>query len=489
MTTETTPEFMQTFTLWANNLPYYLDGPTFAKMSKKCGKMMGEGKTQGTLVQRVRTDTITAFINACQLQPFKVTKNTAFELQDIASEWEVATLSKFVRDYIKSKDLTRPVAGNAIAEMLEHCKNKHYLETDVIACANCINTALDDDNFLKAPPELIFRSVLLALQKKVDSDEKGEVVNKDKLIEFVITLFNENAQAAAPLISLIDFQSLTPDQLDGIFQCPVIHEENVNFFLAWALSNLRSKAERDRVQSESRHTSEMSVMRELVQNAQTTAAEKMKEEHDAKYQELTERINTQAEELKLLEEETEELGDIIEKTLQEHNEKLEELEGLVDKMKNAADDYKEMASNLPKILKDEVTKEFEPIKEEFNNQLKENTELHNAELQKIKEDVEAKALDAHGKSDALAGDVVKRNKNLSSQNGRISELKASLSVKIINDKLRYCKHLRDKENKFAPFQKRSGFWGVSSKQARAADDHITEINKRLVELCPLDGFE
>ena len=158
-------------------------------------------------------------------------------------------------------------------------------------------------------------------------------------------------------------------------------------------------------------------------------------------------------------------------------------------MKVASDDYKEMASNLPKILKDEVSKEFEPIKEAFETRFKELNETHTNELEKIKETIEAPTAEAHQKSDALAGDVVKRNKTLSQQNGRISELKASLSVKIINDKLRYCKHIRDKENKFQPFQKRSGFWGVSAKQARAADDHITEINKRLTELCPLDGFE
>mgnify|MGYP001088814384 CR=1 FL=1 len=72
MQTTTNLEFMKIFTLWANNQPYDLDGPTFAKMSKKCGKLMSEGKTQGEFAM-IQLQLLSQHVNSNHLKLQKVT--------------------------------------------------------------------------------------------------------------------------------------------------------------------------------------------------------------------------------------------------------------------------------------------------------------------------------------------------------------------------------------------------------------------------------
>lgn len=471
---------MKIFTLWANNQPYDLDGPTFAKMSKKCGKLMSEGKTQGDLKLRVRNDTITAFIAACQLQPFKVTKSNAFELQAAASEWEVATLSKFVKDYINSKKLTPLGDVDPVAQLLKNCAKKNYLETDIIAVANIVNQALDDPRFLEAPPEMIFQILQLADQNEI---------NNQQLVNFVITLFNANPQTASPLISLIDFSILSKDQTDGIFQCPEIHEQNVNFFIAWALSNLRKKADRERVHVDSSHFSEISVMNEVVTKGQNKAADKLKEEHDDQLKKLKERCQRQEEEIRQLEKETEFQQNTLQRKIKEHGQKLKQLENEIAKIVNFTNEYENMVNNFPTILRGEVDQEIQPINRQIAEKMAEVAERNNQELHKIQDEYDQPVEDEKQKTEGMQEDVSQRIKKVSNETARISDLKASLAIKMVKDKMQYGKHIREKERKFASFETRNGFWGVSAAQAKEAAQHLKEISTRLQNLCPLDGFE
>ncbi|OHT05763.1 hypothetical protein TRFO_26443 [Tritrichomonas foetus] len=477
---DSTPDFMRVFTLWANNRPYDLDGPTFSRMSKKCGKLMQQGQTQGVLVRRVRNDTITAFVAACQLQPFKVTRNSAFELLDIAYEWEVATLIKFVNDYVSSKGISRPHDVDCIAELLKHCNKKNYAESDIIAVSNIVNTALADPRLPQVPPEMDFRILLAADQRSID---------QQLLLDFVITLFNENAQAAAPLISLIDFSRLTHDQSEGIFQCPEIHEENVNFFISWALSSLRAKADRERAQADARHFAEISTMRELVQKAQINAINKVKAEHAEREKVVRNRIESQNKEIEELLNITKQQANQLKTKEEEHEKRLKKLSDMIEKMTIQAKDFDEQIKHMPEIIKQEVTDEITPIRESITNDINDANDHNTDELHKIKDYFDQPLEDAQERTESIQAEADIRSNRLFDENSILLDNKAALAVKMLKDKFRGEKHIREKENKFGIFERRNGLWGVTVKQAKEAEQQIVELIKRMNELCPLDGYD
>ena len=477
---EQTPAFMKIFTLWANNRPYPLDGPTFSRMSKKCAKLMQNGQTQGVLVRRVRSETITAFTAACQLQPFKVTRNSAYELLDIAYEWEVATLIKFVNDYIQSKGINRPHDIDCIAELVKHCKKKNYLESDIIAVSNIINTALADPRFPEVPPEMIYRIVTAADPRSID---------QQLLLDFVIFLFNENAMAAVPLITLIDFSRFTNDQYEGVFQCKEIHEEVINFFLAWSLSNLRNKADRERVQADSRHYAEMSTMRELVQKALMNAIAKIKTEHEEREREMKQKIKDQNDEIENLLDTTSKMAQQLKEKEKQHNAKLNEIAERIKKMDEHRQEIEEIERNLAEIIEEEVAQKIAPYHDHINEEIQKASEKNVEELHAIKDSFDAPIDEAQELTESYMTILEEYNDKITDENARLLDNKAALAVKMIKDKLRSVKYIKDKESKFGVFDRPRGFWGVNAKEAREAEQQIIELTKRLNALCPLDDYD
>ncbi|OHT04370.1 hypothetical protein TRFO_28134 [Tritrichomonas foetus] len=475
-----TPTFMRIFTLWANNLRYELDGPTFAKMSKKCNKLMQQGKTQGVLAQRVRDETLEAFNAACQLQPFKVTRNNAFELLDIANEWEVSTLVKFVTEYIKNKGLSRPEDVDPVADLLDHARIKDYGDADIIAVSNIVNDALTDERFLEAPPESIFRVLLKADQRSID---------QVKLLDFVISLFNTKPSSAVPLIPLIDFSRLTKEQDEGIFLCPELHEENIGFFLSWALSATRNKADRERLQADSRHFDEVSTMREVIIKAQNTAVANMKAEHDEKMRQLLETAKRQQAEIEDLEDtitrEKEEFREI-----EEQNQKqLDEFEDKINRMKEYSETLAQTEEDMIRILRKEVGDPIDAIHNEYNAQMNEVNDRNEEGLRAIQKSIEDPVRAASEEITDMEQQTSRMNSSLGRAAENLIDAKTSIAVKIVRDHMRYDKFMRvSKENKLNLFNQKNGkgIWGVRQKDAIESNQQINELIKRIDELCPLN---
>ena len=457
-----------------------MDGPTFAKMSKKCNKLMQQGQTQGVLVQRVRDETLEAFRCACQLKPFKVTHTNAFELLDVATEWEVATLVKFVNEYIKQKGLKRPEKSDPVATLIEHAKNKRYGDGDIIDVANIINEALVDERFLDAPPESIFRVLIKADQRSID---------QVKLLDFVITLFNTKPSSAVPIVPLIDFSRLTREQDEGIFLCPELHEENIGFFLAWALSSTRNKADRERLQADTRHFDEISTMREVIQKAQNTAVAKMKAEHDEKMRQLLEVAKKQLEEIEELEDTITREADEFKEKEQEHQERLKDVEDKISTMKDFAETLAQSEEEMMKVLKKEVSDVIDEYHNEFNAQMNEVSARNDEGLGNIQKAVEEPVKAASEDTTNLEDKSTELAKTLNRAENDLVESKTTLAVKIVRDHLRYVKYVREsKDKKLNLFNQKNGkgIWGVKADAAAKANQQINELIKRIDEVCPLN---
>lgn len=95
------------FILECNGDEYEYSVGTFTLLSKKCAELVKEGKYRGSISKPVTQETLEAFKNACHLNPFRVTTSNAFELLELAQEWQVSTLEKFVTSYIDNKGLKK----------------------------------------------------------------------------------------------------------------------------------------------------------------------------------------------------------------------------------------------------------------------------------------------------------------------------------------------------------------------------------------------
>ena len=100
----------KTFTLNAYDEYYFeFDAKIFAALSKKGKNLEQQGIYQYVIQQHYSKETLESFVAACNLRPFKVTTNNAFELLDLANELEVdhIYIIKFVQDYISCKNPKR----------------------------------------------------------------------------------------------------------------------------------------------------------------------------------------------------------------------------------------------------------------------------------------------------------------------------------------------------------------------------------------------
>lgn len=479
MDTPTTPTFMRTFTLWANNRRYELNGETFAKMSKKCGQLMQQGKTQGILQQRVRDETLEAFLAASQLQQFKVTRNNAFELLDIATEWEVNTLVTFVSNYIKTKNLERPDNRDPVGDLVEHAKNKDVSNNHIIAVCNIINDALTDERLFDVPPEIIFEILIRSDQRSID---------QVKLLDFVISLFNEKSSAAVPLVPLIDFGRLTKEQDEGIFLCPQLHEENISFFLAWALSSTRSKADRERYQADLRHFDEMSTMREVIQKVQSQTVSKMKSEHDEKIRQLLEIAKRQEAEIADLENTLEKESTDFDNLRSEHDRQLEEIEERIQNMKEYAESLAQNEEDMQRVLAQEVKEPLDAYHNQINEKINELNEKNNQGLNSIEKSILDPVNEAADDITELDRKIAELESALETAELKTNETKTAVAVKVVRDTLRHGKFIRNSKEKMNLFDMNDGegIWGIKSEDAIQSSQQINELIKRIDAMCPLN---
>lgn len=98
----------KTFTLNAYEEYYFeFDAKIFAALSKTGKNLEQQGIFQYDIQRHYSKETLESFVAACNLEPFKVTTNNAFELLDLAKELEVNNIIEFVQNYITSKNLKR----------------------------------------------------------------------------------------------------------------------------------------------------------------------------------------------------------------------------------------------------------------------------------------------------------------------------------------------------------------------------------------------
>lgn len=470
-----------TFTLYMGKAKYVFQSDIFAKMSKKCAKLIQQGIHQGTIMKAVRQDTFEAFIAACQLQPFKVSAANVYELLDLSIDWQVTSLEKFANDFIESKKdkLQPPPKIDYIELLINRVQQNIYDINDIRAVSAIINEALLDSRFSTLPPEVIFQVILSSDPHEID---------QQLLIDFVLSMFDKKPSTAVPLTLFMNFDLMSGEQNDKVFFSKKMHEENLGFFVSWILSYTRNNSERELQESFSKFHQDFGDLYENMKKASRNSRNKLKKLHDQEIAEMEQTIAKQKEELEKLIEEAKEEDRQIEEDEKEHQAEIAKMKEELAKIEQVGEECNIEEPDTEGQIKSVVNEEIEKLKEDLNEQMEKVRTKNQTNCQKISDDL-MKPIDEFKKviDDMLVKSTEMTN-SIDELNTSITEMKSSLTAKIVRDKLRCDKSIRDIENRFKLFEnKNKSPWNLSADQIENSERFINALEVRLDQLCPIRG--
>ena len=467
-----------TFTLYMGKARYVFEGDIFMKMSKKCARLVRQGIHQGTIMKKIRQDTFEAFIAACQLQPFKVSAANAYELLDLAIDWMVPSLEKFANDFIKSKDLPPPPPVDFIEVLKDHCSLKIQDINDIRAVANIINKAFTDARFGSLPPEVIFQTILTADPKTID---------QNLLVTFILSMFDKKPSTAVPLTLQMNFDMLNNEQRDKVFFSKKMHEENINYFVSWSLSAARNRAERDLQESYTKFHQDFGELYDNLKKANRTSRTKLMKLHEQELNEMNNIIEKQKKEIEELMEQAREEDKRFEEDEYDHKEQLQKMLEELAKIEQIGQECNlgsgGAASQVKAVVKDQINQ----LRGDLDKQIQSVRDLNEANCKKIFDDLmrpieEFRKVisDLFGKSDQML-------QSIDELKGTVLQMKSTLTAKIVRDKIRCDKFIRDTDDRFKIFQSDPPVWGLKPKQVEDSEKFILGLEERLDQLCPIRG--
>ena len=438
--------------------------------------LIRDGQYQGVINRRVNTATLEAFIAACQLQKFRLTPANAFELQELAVEWGVSSLEKFTANFIKERNLTPPAAVDYLGILIEHLEEGKNDTNDILAVANYVNDVLADERLFKLTPEMIFSIICAANPQAID---------QQLLIKFVMKLFERAPSSAVPLVLLIDFDRLTPQQRDFIFQCREMHEENIGYFVARALSSARNKAERELAQNESKLLSDLDKLRDDLKKYQRQALAKLRADQDQSIGKLREALKQQQAQITEMKEAARAQKEEIERAAENHEREFADMDDMLKAMDKITSQKSVQTEGQEKMIKAEVSDQIARLKRELEIHMEEVEEedakrcsdLHD----ELKEPIDAQEKRLHEFMTRADGIV----KSLNATNDELRDLKATLAAKIVKDRLRFDKFIRQTDNRFKVFEQSPGVWDLKPERVRESEKFIENIEARVDQLCPI----
>lgn len=468
----------ENFTVYSGTQSYTFEEDVFMKMSKKCARLIKDGIYEGTIEQQVLPETFEAFVKACTLQPFKVTSQNAFELKKIAEDWEINSLAKFVNDYIDKKKLEPPPEVDFLGILIDHLKNQIDEPEDITNVALYVNSAIRDERFESLPPEIIFKIV-----NSADPDQ----VDMPLLANFTLRLFETKPTSVVPLVLLLDFDRLTKEERDQIFQNKNVHELNLGYFIIQAFSSARNKSDRDIAQAKSDLEDRLNTLRENVKSEQEATFQKAKSEQDDNLSNLRERLDVMAEQLKELEEKSEEQRKGVEEAAQNHDQKFAEMNGILNQMDQLIQKRNQEAAGQSEHVAEEVSQQMDQLRDEMDTKVKQAKTADAERCAKLEIDSKDLIDKQQKRLKELKRTADELVDMLNDTNAHIYDLKAKLAAKIVRDRLRYDKFLRKTDNRFDLFNKSPGLWELKEKDVQLGEDFIGKIEEQVDKYCPIRG--
>lgn len=473
-------EYSVPYILWWNDRAYEIDATVFARFSKKFKRDLQNPDNQNQMDiivnnsrgERVEEETFIAFVKACQLQPFDVTKKNVYELAFLASQnqWDVASLRTYIDEYIAKNKIDPPEVKDYLQILLDHLESNVDTPEDWKNVADNINAALADERFEQVPPDVIYEILDIADRKCLSSDG---------LVAFVRKMLTINPQTAVPLLLRCDFDKFELNERATIFANPDVHNMNINFFTASAISALQNK------------------------NTITIAKRKRQQMLEFKCLEIA--LN------KMVEEHTKELQEQYNDEINEIKDEIYRQQAIIDKLTDRINSHKQriltaerkQASRRQPIdakalqdLQNSVRRELR----EMENSLEAQLNDHEKNMQRFLVDAEEMAekffTEAAAKSSNEVNKVASKlnqialdgkdiEQNVLAVKDLLGKVRSSMCAKIVRDKIRFDKFLRKTTNKFRIFEKDPKIFNLTSNDVKASEEALIQMDRRIEAYCPL----
>ncbi|OHT09164.1 hypothetical protein TRFO_22087 [Tritrichomonas foetus] len=468
----------QMFTLTINNRPYQFKAKTFAKVSKRAGQLIKTGIYEDSIKKELTRDAVEAFVAACNLQQFKVTSTNAFELLDLAVDYKIANLEKFVNNYVRAKGIERPDSEDKtdyLQIFIDKMKNKELQIEDYVNVAKRFDKYVTDERMYTIHTLPLFRLILFTDYEEIDDI---------KLNAFVMKLLQEKPETAVPLLLRIDFSKLTRAQDSEVFNTPEVHDENINYFTAASLSADRNLYNRKLNGADKEIEKQANDLDIDMTNMRRDHVDELETAFQNEYKELKDFANQQRAQIDAIRShlaQTKAMGDQI-ATQFENN------------AQNLIDETKRTKSEMQKS-KEENDRHRERVLEEINRQVDAERARVLALIEETKENDTKRREAAENKKknpyESLLRNIERMRKNCATLDQAVEAsldesdmVKATLAAKMVKDFMRFDNFIRRNEKRHKIFD-RNDIWGLKSTDVKQAETDLAAIERRIDKLCPI----
>ena len=467
-----------TFTLTCGGSSHDFKGDILAKMSKKVSNLLRQGITHKEILRQIEPDTFEAFVNACQLEPFKVTPKTAHELLALAQEWEIPSLEKFANEFIQSKKLEPPQPVDYLQVLKAKAADRTYTNEDIKNVSSVINDAMESEDFTDLPPELIFQCLLFADPCEIDPEHLLNLTNE---------LFEKKASSAVPLTTLLDFEKMNAEQRKKLILNEKMNTMNFTYFVSQSLSHFRNHEKDSSSALQHRVGIRIAELADSADKARRKCEEEYEESHIPDMEALKRQIERQDQEIQELLEQLKADSSAFQEAETNRQTQLDEYKNTVKSINDQGEESGLFVMNETEQTQKLISEHIDTLRAEFEEKLneakaendKECEEILNHTSQTVEE--QSKHID---EIDTHFGDF---KTNIDAMDEIVKKTRSTLAAKIIRDKLRMDEFIRDPDHRHEIFNDSEAHWELTPQDVKDAETMIDDFEAELNVLCPIRG--
>lgn len=472
---------IQMFKLRCNNKTYEIPADTFSKVSKKCAALVKSNDYQHVINHPVSEEALNSFICACNLQQFKVALNTAFELLDLSREWGIPTLEAFVMNYIKTKGIQRDESKDNLGPLLEHLEdeeaNSEYISNEIANIARHLNKYLDDDRLREVHPEILFK-----ILNQADPNDYDQQL----FVNFVMGLFEDEPEKAVPLTLMMNFDLLTLDQVEQVFQCREMHEQALGYFIAASMSASRNKMEAKNDKMEQIEMNEIQDIKDEIKKRRLLSMTKLQKEFAAEKKEIMNVIEEQSQQIAKLKKLKAYQDEKINESIASFEKTASKFDREILRQKTLLRKKRELLTERKQTILEEYERQTSIIREEVDGVLDEFDNRANSKVESLQKKINPPIKKIIKKCDDLKNNSTTLHEKLDEANKWVQTNRATLAAKIVHDQVRFNQFLRDLSTKFDAFKTDDRIWDLDAQMVEDAEKIVIEMERKITEKCPIN---
>ena len=406
------------------------------------------------------------FVSSCQMRPIIIQPDYVQELITISRIWGVPTLEQQCYEFCKNNGIYFRPKYDPIGILLEHMDQETETVEDLIEVSKILNESFDDDRIDDIDPELLFRIIIIS--------ENNKTLNFNKFKNFIFKLLKTSPNLAAILSLRLNFNDLTEEEIEKLFSLNEFREQSIGFFFSNSLNQIKKLCEEKLFEIEFKNNNELDLFRRIINFEKNKVFYELINFQQNSIKNIENRLNKQKLELNHL------FTILYEESLILDKGPLSP-DGLVDirlinLKKNCIQKLKEIDNNVNNYLfnKDNLHESLEKSVRYSEKQWKSsfaNVEIiKKLTLEKINE-VEKQDLNC--------------NKSLNQLNNEFNQIKGVLISKILKDKLKFDKGLRDSTNRFELFNQNDLPLNINKEIVEKGEILIEKLEEKLDKVCPV----